>query len=304
VINDLAYTVETRDWENEPGESRFRVFNISDPRHPELTGHCEISATGLTIQVEDEIAYVLAVNDDLETMRLISVDVSNPNQPGEMGFISTDYPILMNQFIFVDMCVTGNLVCTALDGVNIFNFNNPANPVHVCTIDTISSAFSIYGSGDNIYVNPEGGLRVFDISDLNNINLIGRSNVDPISITKSGDQFFFAMGDYASIYRFNDPEGVDDYREENIPEHPILSAAYPNPFNSTTTIEYVLPFASQVSMNLYNLSGQRIEMLVNGRFQAGMHQVTLNMPNTSSGLYFVKLETEGQMFTQKIMLLK
>ncbi|MBT3234270.1 MAG: T9SS type A sorting domain-containing protein, partial [Calditrichaeota bacterium] len=83
-----------------------------------------------------------------------------------------------------------------------------------------------------------------------------------------------------------------------------ITSVYPNPFNSTTTIKYSLPFASNISLSLYNLSGQSIETLVNHRQQAGLHQVTLNAFNTPSGLYFVRLETAGQTYTQKIMLVK
>ena len=79
---------------------------------------------------------------------------------------------------------------------------------------------------------------------------------------------------------------------------------FPNPFNSTTTIEYALPFASQVTLNLYNLAGQRIETLVSDRLQAGVHQATLNAGELTSGLYFVKLEGSGHSFTKKIMLVK
>ena len=102
------------------------------------------------------------------------------------------------------------------------------------------------------------------------------------------------------------PDPVSIPTESFIP-HPtsfILHAAYPNPFNATTTIEYALPFASQVSLNLYNLSGQRIETLVNGRLQAGVHRTMLNAANLSSGLYFVRLEASEQVLTRKVMLIK
>ena len=95
------------------------------------------------------------------------------------------------------------------------------------------------------------------------------------------------------------PESIAD-----IPEEFNLFPAYPNPFNSTTTIEYALPFASQVFLNLYNLSGQRIETLANGRLQAGVHRMTLKAGDLPSGLYFVKLEGMGQSSTRKIMLIK
>jgi hypothetical protein len=88
------------------------------------------------------------------------------------------------------------------------------------------------------------------------------------------------------------------------PEEFLISSIYPNPFNSTTKIEYALPYASDVTLNLYNLSGQKIEILVNGRQQAGLHQITLNACNTPSGLYFMRLEGSRQSLTRKIMLVK
>jgi hypothetical protein len=83
-----------------------------------------------------------------------------------------------------------------------------------------------------------------------------------------------------------------------------FSNIYPNPFNSTTTIEYALSYASDVSLSLYNLSGQRIETLVYGRMRAGIHRTTLNAWEMPSGLYFVRLIADHQISTQKIMLIK
>ena len=92
--------------------------------------------------------------------------------------------------------------------------------------------------------------------------------------------------------------------DRTIPIEFYMSPAYPNPFNSTTTIEYALSYASDVTLNLNNLSGQRVETLVNGRLQAGVHRTMLDAGGLASGLYFVKLEGSGQSITQKIMLLK
>lgn len=56
--------------------------------------------------------------------------------------------------------------------------------------------------------------------------------------------------------------------------------------------------------SIYNLSGQRVETLVNGRMQAGVYRETLNCRDLPSGLYFVKLEGAGETLTRKIMLIK
>jgi hypothetical protein len=83
-----------------------------------------------------------------------------------------------------------------------------------------------------------------------------------------------------------------------------LYKPFPNPFNSTTTIEYALPIASDITLNLFGLSGRRGETLVSGRMQAGVHRTMLDAGDMASGLYFLKLEGVGQSFTQKIMLVK
>jgi len=83
-----------------------------------------------------------------------------------------------------------------------------------------------------------------------------------------------------------------------------LEPAYPNPFNSTTTISYVLPYPSQVSLQIYNLSGQRITTLFDGYRQAGIYTTNLYANDLPSGLYFVRLEASEKVATQKVMLIR
>ncbi len=106
------------------------------------------------------------------------------------------------------------------------------------------------------------------------------------------------MGLFESPYE----NSIDGY--ECTPQTFVLHPAYPNPFNSTTTIEYVLPVAAEVSLSLYSLSGQRIRTLVNGRMKAGAHKTMLDAGDLVSGLYFVKFVGSGQLFNRKIMLIK
>ncbi len=90
----------------------------------------------------------------------------------------------------------------------------------------------------------------------------------------------------------------------NLPFEFKLCSPYPNPFNSATTITYGLPVSTTVSLQLYDLSGRMLEVLDEGNKQAGVHKVILNAGDLSSGLYFVQLEASGQMFTQKVMLIR
>jgi hypothetical protein len=82
---------------------------------------------------------------------------------------------------------------------------------------------------------------------------------------------------------------------------------YPNPFNSTTTIEYNLPYASDVSLSLYNIHGQLVDVLLDGVMPAGSHKVKWDGHNVGAGVYFLKLSdrTGSENFTnQKVTLIK
>ena len=91
---------------------------------------------------------------------------------------------------------------------------------------------------------------------------------------------------------------------ESAPEKISLDSAYPNPFNPTTTIEFGLPFDSEVSIQIYNLQGRVVETLASEYMQAGYHSVTWNADNFSSGVYFVKMASGDYVSTQKLLLVK
>jgi hypothetical protein len=83
-----------------------------------------------------------------------------------------------------------------------------------------------------------------------------------------------------------------------------LAQNYPNPFNPTTTISYSLAKAGQVELTVFNLLGKEVASLANEVQEAGVHNVTFDASNLTSGVYFYTLRTEGQTFTNKMMLMK
>ncbi len=90
----------------------------------------------------------------------------------------------------------------------------------------------------------------------------------------------------------------------DIPADYTLNEAYPNPFNATTTISYNLPIAGNVKLQVYNLLGQRVAVLVDGNLDSGEHTVTWDASDYSSGVYFYKLIVGDKMFTKRMTLLK
>ncbi|MCP4580758.1 MAG: T9SS type A sorting domain-containing protein [candidate division Zixibacteria bacterium] len=97
---------------------------------------------------------------------------------------------------------------------------------------------------------------------------------------------------------------IDDETALSLPKSPNLIRNYPNPFNSSTTIEYSLPRAAHVTIQVYDLMGSRVELLVNEYHQAGYHQTSWNPQDMPSGYYFYKLQAGRTVETQRMLLLK
>jgi hypothetical protein len=80
---------------------------------------------------------------------------------------------------------------------------------------------------------------------------------------------------------------------------------YPNPFNAATTIEFHLPHASQVRLEIFNLHGEKIATLVDRKkVTAGAHKINWQAEGLTSGIYFYHLRTNDFVETRKLILLK
>jgi hypothetical protein len=81
-----------------------------------------------------------------------------------------------------------------------------------------------------------------------------------------------------------------------------LSQNYPNPFNPSTTIEFDLPKASDVRIEVYNIAGQKIQTLLNERMPAGSHRVEFDASGFASGIYYYRVEAGGFVEVKKMIL--
>jgi hypothetical protein len=79
---------------------------------------------------------------------------------------------------------------------------------------------------------------------------------------------------------------------------------YPNPFNPSTTLSYQLPEAGYITLKVYDMLGNELETLVNDVKPAGVHEVTFNPGDISSGLYLYKMNSGNYEMTGKMLLVK
>jgi parallel beta-helix repeat protein len=115
-----------------------------------------------------------------------------------------------------------------------------------------------------------------------------------------GDELHIITGD-GHVRR--GPTGTGE-NDGSLPYNFILSQNHPNPFNPTTTIEYGLPNASQVNLDIYDLLGRKITTLIDKYQAAGFYQVVWNAADVSSGIYLYKINAGSLTINRKMLLLK
>ena len=88
-----------------------------------------------------------------------------------------------------------------------------------------------------------------------------------------------------------------------------MAQNYPNPFNPETTIQYQLPKSCEVSLAIYNVQGQLLNVLVNEYQSAGFYSIIWQATNdygnnVPSGVYLYRVEAESFIKTNKMILMK
>jgi len=89
-----------------------------------------------------------------------------------------------------------------------------------------------------------------------------------------------------------------------VPETFTLGQNYPNPFNPSTTIQFSIPVASNVRIELFNMLGQMVGEVAKGDYEAGSYKVVYNASHMASGVYFYRLVAGDFVNVKKLVLLK
>ena len=93
----------------------------------------------------------------------------------------------------------------------------------------------------------------------------------------------------------------EDY---SIPVSSKLYQNYPNPFNPDTHIKFELSRTCEAKLNVYNVAGQQVAELANGRLSAGNHTIEFDGSKLNSGIYYYNLEADGKSLVKKMIMLK
>ena len=98
---------------------------------------------------------------------------------------------------------------------------------------------------------------------------------------------------------------ADELLNELLPNKITIQDIWPNPFNAVTTIDISIPQTSEVSVSLINLLGREVRVLEQGRLDAGQHRISVDGERLASGVYFVRVTSQGDLVaTRKVVLLR
>ncbi len=276
------------------GGSRLRAINVSNPADPVEMDNCTAGNNLRRVAVHDNYAYAVGITG----MRVI--DISNPNDLDAAGSYDVSWAN--------DVAVRNNCAYVAgLDGLHIIDVTDPDNPTELAQCDLPWTPLGVVVQGDYAYVaDSDSGLYVIDVTDCENPVVVGFYDTpgDAYDVAVSGIYAYVADGDRLGIYDISDAVEVSLHHDIIIPSTFMLYSAYPNPFNPTTTIRYDVKQAGQVRLTVFNLLGQEVARLADGRHLAGSYSVSWDATSVPSGIYLCQMQAPGFMQTRKLVLLK
>jgi hypothetical protein len=176
------------------------------------------------------------------------------------------------------------------------------------------------GAFDARFENSDGGTMVqthmTKVSDAVEYPVAVQSSAYPLTITwnvtKGTASYELTDGAGGRVFRAKEMRGEGTMKIANssvsrfsvklvsnaLPTEYALSQNYPNPFNPTTNIKYALPVDSKLTMEVYNVLGQRVRTLINDNVAAGFHIAEWDGRGNdgqqlASGMYFLQMSAKG-----------
>lgn len=185
-----------------------------------------------------------------------------------------------------------------------------SEPAYMNALSTDENYYSELDGMLPEFVYSTGGIEVIDdyhgklpIVFLDD-NSYGSYNPNTHGQPNGGTQMFAALN-----IEFPEMFGFSSSDPSEVPAIGTLSQNYPNPFNPNTTISFNLKEASNVSIDIYNIHGQKIDTVANGYYGVGANNVSWDGIDgegrpVASGVYFYKMKAGRYTSTKKMILMK
>lgn len=285
------------------------------PSYQEFTVNGHVNGIDFMYYYPDGLFYGVIMNEEEEPVTGAAIMLQDPNSP-------------LPQFFSSDSL--GNFSIALADGIYDYMVTALGYEIH-------SDAVEI--DGDDVYreiiLSPLGGSEALFYGYVlnNNAEPVINAEIMVLPVEPSGDPLYqYSMGDgsfsfelqngsYSYLVSHANYIGVtgefqlngEDYYEEIIMQ-PVTCAdevtatlslsCYPNPFNPQINIAYSLAEKQDLCLEIYNIKGQKIDTLLRAELEAGTYRTVWKADNQSSGIYLLRLFTNSDIITRKLILMK
>jgi hypothetical protein len=205
------------------------------------------------------------------------------------------------------MALDDRLVVFVRDEMLVFDYTDPAIPELIRAITLPVPVLDAVKRSDRLYTVGPSGVGIYNldgaIPDLVEYGGRGGSLLDV-----EGNVLATSDGGSIHIYYLSDtPQTTPE--PESLASGFVLSQNYPNPFNTGTSINYSLQTNCQVEIVVYNVLGQRVNILVDeekpaGDYTAFWDGTDHSLSQVASGIYFYRLQINDRVSSKKMILLK
>lgn len=260
-------------------------------------------------QIRDLLAYndsllLIARNDSLVRFKISEADYS-----------TVEY----EQSSFIVMEKFGDDLLLGSDGFSLFKSSDEGQSwipsLHFESVENLSGSHRTILTDENsgkIYLQFSSSIILVSDDEGENWgieNSLYPLRIDHSAISDSGELFLASTG--AGVFKNSQPitppitiANEDEQGSEAIPSEISLHQNYPNPFNPETVIGYQLPNHAEVRLEIYDMLGRRVTLLVDGFQRAGEHTVNFNASDLASGIYLYQLSTGSHSEIRKMTLIK
>ncbi len=205
-------------------------------------------------------------------------------------------------FVLYNIDGTGSFVEVATSDIYVVSTNadknkwvtmpfiTPGGPYPVLAAETYVIAVRVYGAPG------------FDLDILNDLTLEG-TQPPQTSFVDAGGTGTWGWIQKAPFLHLN-LEAINIGINEKDIQNAVLHQNIPNPAVETTTVNFQIVKANEVSLALYDVTGKLIKSINEGNLSAGMHTITLETSTIDAGVYFYTLTVGDQILTKKMTIMK
>jgi hypothetical protein len=268
----------------------LKIVNVTNPAAPSLSGVYKPAPTAYPqgLYVRNGIVF-LAENGSGGGLEV--VNATNPASPIKINLYT------YQGFVY-DVASENDLLYVG-EGlrIHLMNITNPAAPVFVRT-DTVGGKASVIDVKQSFVFAKDGQeLKVYS-----NKYLQASYNVNSFiyDVDAGANNYVYVAGDSLTIFKWL----ITDIKEKELLNSFSLLQNYPNPFNPSTRIKYSIEKSQYVSLTVYDVLGNEVEILVNKEIQAGNYEVEWNASQNPCGIYFYHLKADGKTLVKKMCLIK